>query len=406
MAYISLIVPTTTRSPLDAERAISWRQALEDAGHSVEWIVAGEGGLATSALAGLREAEGDVLLIVDPTLGYRADDLVRVVEPLARGEFDLAIASRFHPGSGFPRGPKGWAGALARIVAGTSDPLSGLVAISRGLFVEALDELRPSGKTLAVEWFSRSDARRVEIAVVPDRGARRATPSLDDLRLLKRLADHRFGIASRLIQFCAVGASGMVVDLGAYALFQWMFGRLDWAGRTAPIVGGPLGLAAAGALSIAMALVWNFSLNRRLTFSDARHGSLIRQFVAYVLGNALGVALSFTLRMTLPRYFGFFQAHRLAAALVGIIAATGISFSMSRWIVFRTRTSPQDEPEIEIADPARIANVLQSVQPHSRSFAGPEVLEFSSCSSLSNGGPARPRIDLKAGATDRSRAHF
>ena len=31
--------------------------------------------------------------------------------------------------------------------------------------------------------------------------------------------DDRFGNASRLIQFCAVGASGMIVDLTCYALF-------------------------------------------------------------------------------------------------------------------------------------------------------------------------------------------
>ena len=35
----------------------------------------------------------------------------------------------------------------------------------------------------------------------------------------------------------------------------------------------------------------------------------------------------------------FFNRHKLAAAVVGIVGATGISFSMSRWMVF-SRTPP------------------------------------------------------------------
>ncbi len=51
----------------------------------------------------------------------------------------------------------------------------------------------------------------------------------------------------------------------------------------------------------------------------------------------MAIALSFTIRLYLPTKVGFFARHRLAAAVVGIVAATGISFSMSRWIVFSRR---------------------------------------------------------------------
>ena len=55
------------------------------------------------------------------------------------------------------------------------------------------------------------------------------------------------------------------------------------------------------------------------------------------MSNALGIGLSFTLRLALPLRVAFFAKHKLAAAVVGIVAATGISFSMSRWLVFRPR---------------------------------------------------------------------
>ena len=154
----------------------------------------------------------------------------------------------------------------------------------------------------------------------------------------------------------------MVVDLSSYALFQLILSRTPLARLPAPWTGGSCDLAVAGALAIALAVVWNFSLNRRLTFNDSRQGSILRQFATYVLGNAFAIALSYTLRMVLPLRVAFFGRHRLAAALVGIIAATGISFSMSRWVVFNRRSAElldaiaraaQSEPPLREAAPVR-----------------------------------------------------
>jgi dolichol-phosphate mannosyltransferase len=184
-------------------------------------------------------------------------------------------------------------------------------------------------------------------------------PSFDDLRHFKRLADDRFGNASRLIQFCAVGASGMVIDLTAYALFQLVFSRTPLARRETPLVGGPLDLAAAGAVAIALALTWNFSLNRRLTFNYARHGSIARQYFTYALSNALGIALSLSLRLYLPAHVGFFNRHKLAAAVVGIVAATGVSFSMARWLVFSRRSADRDRVRAQ----GRRAETAELVEP-------------------------------------------
>ncbi|HEY2159483.1 MAG TPA: GtrA family protein, partial [Isosphaeraceae bacterium] len=176
---------------------------------------------------------------------------------------------------------------------------------------------------------------RADVPVAPVATTSRASTPLGDLRQLKRLADDRFGNASRLLQFCFVGASGMVVDLTLYALFQWLFGATSLARVTTPL--GPLYLVVSGALSVGIALSWNFTLNRYLTFSYAKGGSIVRQFLTYALSNALGIALSFSLRLLLPMRVPFFAQHKLAAAVVGIVAATGISFTMARWLVFRPR---------------------------------------------------------------------
>jgi dolichol-phosphate mannosyltransferase len=133
----------------------------------------------------------------------------------------------------------------------------------------------------------------------------------------------------------------MVVDLSFYALFQWVFSFTRLAALKAAVFGVSGHLAAAGALSISIALVWNFTLNRRLTFNDARRTGLARQFASYVLSNALAILFSLSVRLYLPGHVGFFARHKLAAAVVGIVAATGISFSMSRWIVFSRSPEPR-----------------------------------------------------------------
>jgi dolichol-phosphate mannosyltransferase len=324
--------------------------------HSWTWVAVPDNGRAACAVAGLERARGDFRIALDPARTYGPEDLLRVVRALEDGRGALVIGSRFEDSEGStPVSLPGRAlGRLARLVTGTSDPLSGLV----GLTEEALDRSTAAfmavGSQFALELLAKVDSPRVDVAARPGPPARREWPGFDELRHIKRLADHRFGNFSRLFQFCAVGASGMVVDLTFYAAFQWIFARGPLH-RVVPGL-GPLDLAVAGFLAVALALCWNFSLNRRLTFSYARHGSLTRQFFGYLASNAAAISLNLTLRLSLPAYVGFFNRHRLAAALVGIVLATGISFSMSRWVVFRHRgVAPSRSPNrssLICADPA------------------------------------------------------
>ena len=352
MARVSLIVLRSPGIAWPSDRVAAYRAALEGQGFPVEvlavaqpsafsadsvdgpWcrsIVAEAPGLAESAIAGLRAARGRFLVVLDPSIPYSTEDVLAVFQGLASGTGELVIASQ----------PRPWTGPLARRVLGTTDPTSSLLGLTRAGAIEADDSFAPIGSRFGLELLARVAGRRVEVPVRPVATAWRTSTPLADLRQIKRLADDRFGNASRLIQFCFVGASGMVVDLTFYALFQAIFARTSLlAGMEAPLVGGPLALAVAAVLAIAIALTWNFTINRRLTFNDARLGSIGRQYLRYVLSNLMGIGVSLTLRLLLPSNFGFFRRHRLAAAVVGIVAATGISFSMARWFVFGQRPAP------------------------------------------------------------------
>ena len=261
---------------------------------------------------------------------YAAADLPRLVEPLADGRAEVVVAD------GRLAGWRALSATALRPISGSADPFSGLIAITADAVERAESDFKPVGRRFAFEILARANRKRTDVVVEPTPSVRFPALGLDDLRHIKRIADDKLGNVSRLLQFCVVGASGMVVDLSFYALFQWIFGRTSMARMTTPL-GAPLDLAAAGALSVGLALSWNFTLNRYLTFSYAKRGSIVRQFVTYALSNALGIGLSMTLRLALPLRVDFFAKHRLAAAVVGIVAATGISFSMSRWLVFRPR---------------------------------------------------------------------
>jgi dolichol-phosphate mannosyltransferase len=366
MRRVSLILPLADAAAFRPDAIDRCRRGLESAGYEVEviavldpaehatptssdpaliWLRAPASGLAAAAITGLVRAQGDVRLVLDPTQGYFPEDLARTVEPIALHKADLVVARReAQSGSDGRLGPlriaSGWAGRLALRVLGATNPMAGLVAVSPALVDQIAGTYRPIGSRFAVDLLLRARGRKAEVAVRSERESPTPGLGIDDFRHLKRLADDRFGNASRLLQFCAVGASGMVVDLSCYALLQHVFAKTTLAQGIAPLVGGRLDLAVSGAIAIALALTWNFSLNRRLTFSDARAGSIPRQFVAYAMSNALGIALSFFLRLSLPLHFVFFDQHKLAAAVVGIVTATGISFSLARWVVFRRHPSP------------------------------------------------------------------
>src|SRR5262249_37044030 len=151
--------------------------------------------------------------------------------------------------------------------------------------------LSPVGSKFSFELLAKVEGQVVDVPVVRLRPKRREWPGWDDVRHWKRLADHRFGNFSRLVQFCAVGASGMLVDLTTYAFFQWVLARTVLVHETTTFFGftWPTHLACAGVIAVGLALVWNFTLNRRLTFNDARTGSIVRQFLTYVLSNAVSV---------------------------------------------------------------------------------------------------------------------
>jgi dolichol-phosphate mannosyltransferase len=371
MGNVSLILPMAPGSTLTVHAVAEIRGILqEEAGfQSVEVIICrgdedaprdGQtddphfkddfGALATSistessewpvlVRAGLRAASGEYLVVLDVNRHYAPESLVRVLDPVRTGQFDLAVAVPLHGRSSWGSWVRSrlGAGLISRMLLGTSDVFSGLFALRRAVWDAEVQHGPAHGSSSVLDSLLRRHARCIDVPVAVDSRFLTGRIGFKHVRPLKHLLDGRFGNYSRLVQFCFVGASGMVVDLSFYALLQFLLSFTWLAARRSVLFGCSWHLAIAAALAIGIALVWNFTLNRRLTFNDARKGALVRQFFTYALSNALAIALSFSVRLYLPARIGFFARHRLAAAVVGIVAATGISFSMARWLVFARR---------------------------------------------------------------------
>jgi dolichol-phosphate mannosyltransferase len=361
MSRISLIIPWTVEKTICGDELATYQRILREQGgadsveivlseriadqnaivglHPLIRVVEEDANHVSLLRRGLAAATGDILLVLDPTRVYAPEALLQVLESLRTSTADVVVGVPQPRRHGLTiRGVRlKTLAILGRLALGTSDGLSGLAAIRRSAVRSLITETPTiSGSRILLDVLTWCSGRLLDVPVHTGHDdQRRLVPvRLDDVKQIKRVLDHRFGTFSRLVQFCLVGASGMVVDLSLYAFFQWLFRRIGFGAADGVGSGVSLALAVAGSLSILAALTWNFALNRRLTFSDSRAGSIPRQYLTYALGNALGIAVSLTLRLYLPGRFAFFSDHRLAAAVVGIVAATAISFSMSRWVVF------------------------------------------------------------------------
>jgi dolichol-phosphate mannosyltransferase len=253
--------------------------AIAPGGGGVRFVRAEPGDWDELARAGLDVAAGDYLLVVDLRRHYRTEALLAVLAPVLDGRSDLAVAvpprGRFHRLDP----PIVESGLVSRLVLGSSDVFSSLFALRRSLWERGGRTLRASGSSLVLELLLRRPARCADVAVPVDPRFRRQRFQLRDLRPFKRVLDGRYGSLSRLIQFCGVGASGMVVDLAYYALFPWLL-AFTWLGaaRSARF-GFSWHLAIAEAPSIAIALLWNFGLNQgKITSTIAPMNHLIRIF--------------------------------------------------------------------------------------------------------------------------------
>lgn len=289
--------------------------------------------LSLSVLDGISAAQFDNVIVMDADLSHPAEKIPEMLDHLAVNPDVFVLGSRYVEGGSFDRS---WslgrvlnslvATALARPLVNCSDPMSGFFGFNRQ-YSGDLTELNPLGYKIALELMVRggfSGIREVPIQFSDrERGASKMNPGeqLKYLRHLRRLYLYRYGSLAEFVHFGAVGASGFIVDVACYYLFQ--------------LFGAPHEIARA--LSFWPAVSWNWVINRTTTFGARQRRPRIRQWLEFVGSSLIGFSISWGIYVLLTANIALMDQYRLLALIIGTGVASVFNFTVATLFVYNEK---------------------------------------------------------------------
>lgn len=286
--------------------------------------------LSLSVIDGIAAARYARILVMDADLSHPPQKIPAMLEMLEANPGAFVIGSRYVEGGSFDRDWSLWrflnshvATLIARPLVRCSDPMSGFFLFERN-YLGDLESLRPMGYKIGLELMVRG--KFTSILEVPiafrDREIGASKMNLDQqvkyLRHLRRLYLHRFGGLAEFVHFGAVGASGFLVDVTFYYLFQ-AIGLQHYTAR---------------ALSFWPAASWNWALNRRGTFGERRRRPRARQWFEFLMTSAVGFTINYSVYYGLTAWSNWFDRYRLAALIVGVGCGSLFNFGVSTLFVY------------------------------------------------------------------------
>lgn len=283
-----------------------------------------ERGLSTAVIRGWQAARGEVLGVIDADLQHPPELLLQLWSEIQRGA-DLAVASRHVEGGGvsdwspirrfLSRGAQTLGLILLPGVIGrVSDPMSGYFLVRRRCL--AGRTLSPLGYKILIEVVARGRVGWIgEVGYVfreREAGESKVTAQqyVDYLRHLARLRLDRWPIG-RLFRFCAVGLTGVVVDMGLLYLLS------------DPTTLG-LPLTRSKIIASELAIINNFLWNDFWTFGDIARSQpgkrqRLKRLIKFNTICLAGLVLNVLL---LNLLFNVFGINRYVANLIAIAAVT------------------------------------------------------------------------------------
>jgi dolichol-phosphate mannosyltransferase len=251
------------------------------------------GGLGGAVVAGLRLAEGRVVVVMDGDLQHPPETIPELIRPIAEGDADLVVASRYRENgeaAGLAnRSRVGVSHAATRLTKAAfprrlqdvSDPMSGFFALRKSAV--DVDALRPVGFKILLEAVARCRLKVAEVGFTF--APRNAGESKADFREGLRFAVHLAKLRAttmltarqmRAVGFAAVGATGLVVNTLAF----WLIMRL-----------GHIPYLAAAVLATQISTTWNFIGMELFVFPGSTNRGLLGRYWRFcVLNNTVMLA--------------------------------------------------------------------------------------------------------------------
>ena len=232
----------------------------------------GRRGLSSACVEGILSSSAPVIAVMDADLQHDERILSEMYETLFREELDIIVGSRYSEGGSIGSWSKQramisrLAGRLSRglVPPDLKDPMSGFFMISRPVFMECVRNLSTLGFKILLDIFA-SSPRPLRFAEIPYQFRNRyaGESKLDSqvawdfvMLLLDKTIGHLVPV--RFISFAFVGGLGLLVHMGVLSVV--------YLSETATF-------AVAQAIASIAAIVFNFTLNNRITYRDRRlHG--------------------------------------------------------------------------------------------------------------------------------------
>jgi glycosyltransferase involved in cell wall biosynthesis len=244
-------------------------------------------GLSGAVVRGLQIARAPWVCVMDADLQHPPAVIPDLLARAEAGDVDVVVASRYcenrSPNFGAGRALLSLASTNAarilfpRCLRRVTDPMSGFFLVRRSSV--PVDRLRPRGFKILLEILVRARTLRVE-EVPFEFGIRHSGESKASLaegaRYLRQLVALR--ASGNLERFLAVGATGLAVNTGAFALFA---------------NGAGLHYLLAAVLATQVSTTWNFALAERWVFGGRRRRVQSRsaRFSAFLVLNNLSLLL-------------------------------------------------------------------------------------------------------------------
>ncbi len=125
----------------------------------------GKLGLSTAVIAGFRRATGNIVGVMDADFSHPPEKIPELVRPIASGDADITIGSRYIKGGAIKNWPltrriiSKIAGLMAMPLTPVRDPMAGFFFMKRG--VARIDGLNPKGFKILLEILVKSAPARV-----------------------------------------------------------------------------------------------------------------------------------------------------------------------------------------------------------------------------------------------------
>lgn len=324
----------------DEARAIS----LEDPRVRVIQRI-GRRGLASAAIEGMLSTAAPCVAVMDADHQHDPALLPGMLQAVASGEHDIAVASRFAEGAsteawGRPDRVKasGMANSLARKLTGVtlSDPMSGYFLLRADTLRADAHRLSGVGFKILLDIMATVEAPlRVKEFPLHFAAREEGESKLDQtvaFEFLVGLYDKWLGriIPTRFALFGTVGAMGVIVQFAVLWAVQGLilgehFVYGHWSKGTIFNI--------ANSVAAIAAMSFNFVLNNELTYADKRlrgFAPLMRGWAKFAMTCSLGLLTNIGSAAAL-KSMGF---HDVVAVIVGIVLGSVWNFALSSKFVW------------------------------------------------------------------------